>query len=295
MANVEANKMLVREFIDALGKLDTEKFLGYLTEDVMFETPGQFPAAGVKTKAQVAKEFPPMKEVLPNGLKFTILTMTAEDDRVHVELKGEAKTASGGDYNNRYHYAIVVRDGKICSFRDYLDSDLVMKVLVPTLERYGAVQADRDREAVEICSKDADMPKRSPVEIARLLLDALERADFETWASLLAENTVMKFPYSPAGLPKRCEGRAACEATHRGIFSVIESFAWHDLDLHATDDPELVFGTGRSEVLTKTSQPYRNQYCFIFRIRDGQVIEYCEYFDPLPAIAVFGPLLGASA
>lgn len=149
MADLQANKGLVRDFIDALGRLDMEKFLGFLTEDVMFETPGQFPAAGVKTKAQVAKEFPAMKEILPKGLKFKILTMTAEDDRVHVELTGEAKTADGKDYNNRYHYAIVIRDGKICSFRDYLDSDLVMKVLVPTLTRHGAVQSDRDREAAE--------------------------------------------------------------------------------------------------------------------------------------------------
>jgi uncharacterized protein len=149
MADLNANKALVREFIAVLGRLDTEKFLGYLTEDVMFETPGQFPAAGVKTKAQIAKEFPAMKEVLPNGLKFSILTMTAEEDRVHVELAGEARTADGGDYNNRYHYAIVVRDGKICSFRDYLDSDLVVRVLVPAFARHGAVQADRDREAAD--------------------------------------------------------------------------------------------------------------------------------------------------
>jgi ketosteroid isomerase-like protein len=146
MDDLKANKQLVREFIDALSKLDKDRFLSYLTEDVIFETPGQHPAAGIKTKAQIAKEFPAMCEVLPHGIKFKILTMTAEEDRVHVELAGEAKTADGSDYNNRYHYAVVVRDGKISGFRDYLDSDLVMRVLVPTLTRYGAVSSDRERE-----------------------------------------------------------------------------------------------------------------------------------------------------
>lgn len=137
MADLEANKAIAREFIDALSKLDSERFLGLLAEDVMFETPGQFASAGIKTKAEVAREFPPMRAMMPNGLKFEILTMTAEDDRVHVELKGQAKTRSGADYNNRYHYAFVLRDGKISSFRDYLDSDLVMKVMVPEMAKQG--------------------------------------------------------------------------------------------------------------------------------------------------------------
>lgn len=145
MADLAANKALALKFIDALGRLETDEFLSYMTDDVNFETPGQFPAAGIKTKAEVAKEFPAMKEVLPGGLNFTIHTVTAEDDRVHIELSGKAKTADGGDYNNRYHYAFVVRDGKISSFRDYLDSDLVMKVLVPTLAKHGAVNFGRDK------------------------------------------------------------------------------------------------------------------------------------------------------
>jgi len=143
MSTLTDNKALAKKLVEALGRLDTDEFLSCLSEDVMFETPGQFPAAGIKTKAEVAREFPVMKEVLPDGLEFTILTMTAEDDRVHLELAGKSKTHDGRDYNNRYHYALVVRDGKICSFRDYMDSDLVMKVLVPAFERHGVVNFGR--------------------------------------------------------------------------------------------------------------------------------------------------------
>ena len=142
---LEKNKEIARKLIDALARIDKDAFLDMLTEDVMFETPGQFPAAGIKTKAEVAQEFGPMKELLPNGIEFTIHTMTAEDDRVHVELSGKSKTCDGGDYNNRYHYALVMRGDKVCSFRDYLDSDLVVRVMVPILEKHGAVNFGRDR------------------------------------------------------------------------------------------------------------------------------------------------------
>jgi len=136
MANLEANKALVRKAVDALGSLDVEEFLGYLTDDVEFETPGQHECfAGVKGKAELRRELPAMKKVLPNGVKLTITSMTAEEDRVHLELTGRGKTVRGEDYNNRYHYAIVVRDGKICRFRDYFDSDLAIRVLVSAMER----------------------------------------------------------------------------------------------------------------------------------------------------------------
>lgn len=140
MTTLQENKETARKLIEALGRFDGDAFLGYLADDVMFETPGQYALAGKKTKSEVAMEFPAMRETIPGGIEFTIHTMTAEDDRVHVELSGKSKTIDGRDYNNRYHYALVIRNGKVVSFRDYLDSDLAMKIFGPAFERHGAAQ-----------------------------------------------------------------------------------------------------------------------------------------------------------
>ncbi|WP_313802432.1 nuclear transport factor 2 family protein [Sphingobium sp.] len=142
----EENKVVARRLIETLGALDTQGFLDCLADDVVFETPGQFALAGSKTKTDLAKEFPAMRDVIPGGLKFTIDTITAEDDRVHVELSGESKTVDGRDYNNKYHYAMIIRDGKVVRFRDYLDSDLAMKVLGQSFEEHGATYFGRDDE-----------------------------------------------------------------------------------------------------------------------------------------------------
>lgn len=140
MTDLERNKSIARSLIEALGRFDGDDFLNHLSDDVMFETPGQFPLAGVKTKAEVAAEFPAMREIIPGGIQFTIHTMTAEDDRVHVELSGKSKTVDGVDYNNRYHYALVIRNGKVVVFRDYMDSDLAVKVFGPVFERHAIAQ-----------------------------------------------------------------------------------------------------------------------------------------------------------
>ena len=76
MSNLEANKQVVRNFIKALGELDMERLLSFLAPDVKFETTGHHAASGVKTKAQLAKELPAIREMLPNGIVFTSI-----DDR----------------------------------------------------------------------------------------------------------------------------------------------------------------------------------------------------------------------
>ena len=73
----------------------------------------------------VAKLFEPLGEVLEDGIKVTINSITAEDDRVIIESKGQARTKSGVDYNNDYCIVVTVRDGLIVAVREYLDSELV--------------------------------------------------------------------------------------------------------------------------------------------------------------------------
>lgn len=124
------NKTLARRAAQALGQLDIEKFLGLLADDVAFETRVRHEMfAGKKTKDMLRKELAMMKGLLPNGVALTIETITAEDDRVHLELTGTANTTQGKEYNNRYSWFMQVRDGKISVFRDYFDSEYAIRQL----------------------------------------------------------------------------------------------------------------------------------------------------------------------
>ena len=83
----------------------------------------------------VAKELPAIREMLPNGIVFTEVSMTAEDDRVIAELRGRSKTVNGDDYNNHYCHYYQIRGKQIVAFRDYMDSALVERLMVPSLQR----------------------------------------------------------------------------------------------------------------------------------------------------------------
>jgi uncharacterized protein len=53
---------------------------------------------------------------------------TAEGERVAVEFEGDIVLADGTPYNNIYHTLFVVRDGRVVSAREYLDTALVERV-----------------------------------------------------------------------------------------------------------------------------------------------------------------------
>ena len=67
-------------------------------------------------------------EALARSSNTDIDTLTAEDDRVVIEARGEAQTKDGRPYNNSYCIVVTVRDGKVAQVREYLDSELVTAV-----------------------------------------------------------------------------------------------------------------------------------------------------------------------
>ena len=135
MSVQEVNKAVIGSFLQALGRHDVEVILSYLSEDVVFETRAHFHGAAKKNRAEFANDIPFAREMLPDGIEYTIEAMTAEDDRVHVECSGCGKTFDGVSYNNFYHLAFRLRDGKITQFRDYMDTDYLLRVMRPAMER----------------------------------------------------------------------------------------------------------------------------------------------------------------
>lgn len=126
----------------------------------------------------------------------------------------------------------------------------------------------------------------------RKWLDVLASGDMSAWHGKVADDVVMRFPFAPAGLPTEVQGFDVCQQTVSAFWQSMDVFEWHDVRLEPLrDDPEAIFGTARSEATTVWGASYKNEYCFLARFRDGLILEYTEYFNPLPSIEVFGAYL----
>jgi hypothetical protein len=66
-----------------------------------------------------------MVGALKNGLRMTPTGMVAEGDRVAVEAESYGELANGRVYDQRYHFLMTIRDGRIAEVREYLDTQHV--------------------------------------------------------------------------------------------------------------------------------------------------------------------------
>ena len=119
--SVEANKTLVKHYIDLLNQTDPAKMLVHLTDDFLFESMLQKPKAFNVTfdREAFANVTASMSTQMISPLKVTIVGIIGEGDCVAVEAKSYGEMKNGKTYENAYHFLFKLRDGKICNVREY--------------------------------------------------------------------------------------------------------------------------------------------------------------------------------
>jgi len=126
--STEPNKNLVRRAMAAFGRGDMEDYLADAADNVTYTLIGTTPFSGTLYGKQAALD------MLRNGLRpslsspgivMTIENLIAEGEYVVEQARGQARTATGKDYNNTYCRVWRIVDGKITALVEYLDTELV--------------------------------------------------------------------------------------------------------------------------------------------------------------------------
>lgn len=123
--SIEENKQVVREYFECLDDLDVERLEGLFADDFIWIVP-------VRAKSLAYLNYPRNKEQSVERIRtifsgmtqkptFEIISMTAEEDRVHVESAAVTYWDNGKEMDNQYHHAFVLRDGKLIKCTEYCD------------------------------------------------------------------------------------------------------------------------------------------------------------------------------
>jgi ketosteroid isomerase-like protein len=108
----------------------------------------------------------------------------------------------------------------------------------------------------------------------------------EAWVGKASDDVIIRLPYAPPGVTEEVRGFEAAREMLSHHWGNKQRFDWVDVVILATEDPELFVTTARSDVLMDGDVPYGNDYVMITRVRNGQVVEHSEYFNPLPVLAM---------
>ncbi|CAI7979683.1 Nuclear transport factor 2 family protein [Frankia sp. Hr75.2] len=132
MAN-EAHKDAVRTYFKAMGAGEVDLFRSVITDDYVAIVCGKSKISGTLTYDQVLAFVGGVPQMTKNGFNFEIASLTAEDDRVVSESTGKSTLSNGAEYNNQYTHLFRFRDGKIREVKEYMDTTLAEKVLLPVI------------------------------------------------------------------------------------------------------------------------------------------------------------------
>ena len=130
MTSTETNKATVRNFFAALNDGDVTAIVDTYAEDGCVQTMGNTLISGTSSRDAIAASAGAIFDVFPHGLKFDILDMVAEGDKVAVEAVSEGEHISGQTYSNEYHFLFEFRpDGKLQQLKEYMDTEQITDVL----------------------------------------------------------------------------------------------------------------------------------------------------------------------
>jgi ketosteroid isomerase-like protein len=111
------------------------------------------------------------------------------------------------------------------------------------------------------------------------------------FADLFAEDGVLEYPFAPPGQPHELRGRETIRAYFAGESSLRALFEMDGVEavVRETDDPEVVVTEiehhGWSHV---TGEAYRARALGVIRVREGQIVAYQDYMDPIAMARLLG-------
>ncbi|API59698.1 hypothetical protein BSL82_10515 [Tardibacter chloracetimidivorans] len=115
MNHIEENKSVVCRFMDAFSAGDLKTIFSLWHEDLDYWICGHWPMAGHRNKEESIDMVSGVGAALKE-IKSSIVSMTAEEDRVVVELVASGHWM-GKDYYNTVSTTFVIKNGKILKMR----------------------------------------------------------------------------------------------------------------------------------------------------------------------------------
>jgi ketosteroid isomerase-like protein len=134
MSDSDVTHDLISRFFRCVNSQDFEGFAGLLDENVDFMMIGSTPLSGAAHNrndmmAVVARVGDYVDE---NFIQLEELDRVVEGNRGVMRSLGRGRTRKGELYENTYMHMIRVKDGVIVEFLEYLDTDLINRVLIGT-------------------------------------------------------------------------------------------------------------------------------------------------------------------
>ena len=131
---------------------------------------------------------------------------------------------------------------------------------------------------------------RSAREVAEQVRRMVAGEDVD-FADLFAEDGVLAYPFGLPGQPAELTGREAIRAYFKDRSRSRDLLVMEGVEavVRETDDPEVVVTEITHHGWSKAAEaPYRHTALGVIRVRDGQIVRYDDYMNPIALARLLG-------
>ncbi|MDO3676204.1 nuclear transport factor 2 family protein [Paenibacillus ehimensis] len=117
-------------------------------------------------------------------------------------------------------------------------------------------------------------------------MKSMVEKDMDRWIELFDDNVVFEFPYAPDGYTRKLEGKSALYQYVKELPGIIEIDLFTAPAIHQTLDPNVFiaeFGVKAGRAV-KTGKPYLQTYISVIETKDGKIMHYKDYWNPLTVL-----------
>jgi len=119
------NKKLALNFLNLAFANRVQETLALLSEDAtwwVLGDPQRLKVSGSKNRRQIERLLTGLTRTIPGGMQIVVHGITAEYDRVAVEVESAGIWHNGKRYHNHYHFLLKIRAGEVLQVREYMDT-----------------------------------------------------------------------------------------------------------------------------------------------------------------------------
>ena len=125
--NLTENKRVVARFFELLNAGAHDEAVSLFTNDFIWSIPESIPGGGEKSGAEFRELLTGITSLFDRQPQYTVVSMTAESDRVSAELVGVGQLKNGNHYRNSYHMLFFLSGTSIRRVNEYVDTHYSIK------------------------------------------------------------------------------------------------------------------------------------------------------------------------
>jgi ketosteroid isomerase-like protein len=112
--------------------------------------------------------------------------------------------------------------------------------------------------------------------------------DVQALIDLCAEDAVVEFPYA-SGTPGRLEGKEAIYNYIKDALAQMQDLMFTNIRVYPTTNLNILWAEVHGEaVIVSTGRHYQQDYVMRLETREGKIIHYREYWNPMLLIEAWG-------